>query len=420
MSETVLQSETAGGTVFQGDLSAPEPLPAASVEAAVALLNDGRLFRYGEDRNSIPEAALLEEEFAAYLGRRYCVGVNSGGCALFVALKAAGIEAGEKVLINAFTLAPVPGAIAHAGGQAVLVDITERYVVDLEDLERKAGQSGARFFVLSYMRGHIPDMDAVMAICERHGIVLIEDCAHTMGARWDGRFTGTFGQVGCFSTQTFKQINSGEGGLVVTDDDDLAARAILLSGSYMLYAQHRARPPLEVFDRHRFAMPNCSMRMSGLAAAVLRRQLPLLEERNKRWRQLYDRLAEALSDIEEIVLPERPAKEGFAPTSLQFAFAENALSDGQIAVFLNQAAAHGVHVKWFGAPDPIGFTSRHDHWRYLGEAAGGDLPRANQVLHRLCDFRLPLWLSDDDCLTISAVLRESMAKARDASVKQCA
>lgn len=420
MTDTGLRPEAKGEAVFRGDLSAPEPLPEAGVDAAVTLLRDGRLFRYGEDRNSIPEAALLEQEFAAYMGLPYCVGVNSGGCALYVALKAAGVQAGDKVLINAFTLAPVPGAIAHAGGQAVLVDIDARYVVDLEDLELKAKESAAGFLVLSYMRGHIPDMDAVMAICERHGLTLIEDCAHTMGARWGGRLTGTFGKVGCFSTQTFKQINSGEGGLVVTDDEDLAARAILLSGSYMLYAQHRARPALEVFERHRFAVPNCSMRMSGLVAAILRAQLPLLDERNARWREIYDILATELTGSDEIALPERPAKEDFAPTSLQFAFAEGALSDDQIAIFLSEADAHGVHVKWFGAPDPIGFTSRHDHWRYLGEVLGGDLPNANRVLHRLCDLRLPLWLSNMDCHTIAAVLREAMAKAKAAPVKQCA
>ena len=119
------------------------------------------------------------------------------------------------------------------------------------------------------------DMDAVSAVCERHGVTLVEDCAHTMGAHWAGRRSGTFGRVACFSTQTFKHLNSGEGGLLVTADEDVAARAVLYSGSYMLYAQHRARPSEEVFDRHRYTTPNCSMRMSSLVAAVLRPQLAL-------------------------------------------------------------------------------------------------------------------------------------------------
>ncbi|WP_282606102.1 DegT/DnrJ/EryC1/StrS aminotransferase family protein [Pelagibius sp. Alg239-R121] len=414
------QCETMTGVVFAGDLSAPEPVPEAGIEAAVGLLRDGRLFRYGEDRNSIPEAALLEQEFADYQGRKFCVGVNSGGCALFIALKAAGVEAGDKVLVNAFTLAPVPGAISHAGGEPVLVDIDDRYVVDLEDLDRKAASSGARFLLMSYMRGHIPDMDAVVEICARHDITMIEDCAHTMGGGWDGRLTGTFGKAGCFSAQTFKQVNSGEGGLIVTDDEDLAARAVLLSGSYMLYAQHRARPSLEVFDRHRFTTPNCSMRMSGLVAGILRPQLAELEDRNLRWRHIYNRLAADLAGIEGLNLPVRPAKEDFAPTSMQFSVSRDVLDDTQLAQFIDEADAHGVHVKWFGAPDPIGFTSRHDHWRYIDGTRAGSVPNADRVLSRLCDFRLPLWLSDEDCRTIAAVLSEAIATARANRVSACA
>ena len=400
-------SVVANRAIFTKDLSAPEPIPEEGIEAALRLLRDGRLFRYGEDRSSLPEAALLEEEFAAILGLPYCVGLNSGGCALYVALKAVGVEAGDKVLVNAFTLAPVPGAIDHADAEAVLVDINERYVIDVVDLERKAVTSDARYLLLSYMRGHIPDMDAVMAVCERHRLTVIEDCAHTMGADWDGRLTGTFGTVACFSTQTFKHVNSGEGGLLVTADEDVAARAVLRSGSYMLYAQHRARPPEEVFDRHRFITPNCSMRMSSLVAAILRPQVREIAARNARWREIYAELASMLAGIEHITLPQRPAKEGFAPSSLQFSL--TGLSDEQATKFLEIAGRHGVHVKWFGAAEPEGFTSRHDHWRYLPDTTS--LPQADRILEGLCDLRLPLWMTAEDCATVAAVLREAMADA---------
>lgn len=396
---------------FTGDLSAPEPIPEAGIETAVGLMRDGRLFRYGEDRNSLPEAALLEQEFAAFLGRKYCVGINSGGCALFVALRAAGVVPGEKVLVNAFTLAPVPGAITHAGADPVFVDITDRTVIDIDDLERKAKASGAKFLLLSYMRGHMPDMDDVMAVCSRLGLTVIEDCAHTMGAGWDGRLSGTYGVAACFSTQTFKHINSGEGGLLVTDDDDLAAQAILLSGSYMLYRQHRARPSDAVFERHRYSTPNCSMRMSSLVASILRPQLAVLEKSNEKWRWIYRHLARRLGDVDHIRLPERPEKEHFVPSSLQFFL--DGLSDRQVGRFVESADAHGVHVKWFGRAEPTGFTSRHDHWRYVGSAT--EVPAADRILHGLCDLRLPLWLGERECETIAAVLRDAIADAVDLS-----
>eukprot|EP00035_Acanthoeca_spectabilis_P033562 m.24302 g.24302 ORF g.24302 m.24302 type:complete len:428 (-) comp6057_c0_seq1:127-1410(-) len=398
--------DQSGRAVLRGDLAAPDPIPQAGVDAAVALLQDGRLFRYGESAAGLPEAAVLEEEFARYVGRKCCLGVNSGGCALYLALKAAGVELGDPVLVNAFTLAPVPGAIDHAGGRAVLVDINERLVVDLDDLDRKAAASGARFFLLSYMRGHIPDMTAVMALCNRRGICVIEDCAHTMGASWDGQLTGTFGAVGCYSTQTFKHINSGEGGLLVTNDDDIAAKAILRSGSYMLYAQHRARPPRAAFDHHRGATPNNSMRMSGLAAAILRPQLALLDARNRRWQHQYSVLAPLIDAIPHLRMPIRPAKEGFVPSSLQF-FVDS-LSPERIQRFAADAGAHGALVKWFGVSDPVGFTSRHVHWEYLTSSSAA-VPTADRILARLCDLRLPLWLEDSDCATLATVLREAMA-----------
>ena len=125
-------------------------------------------------------------------------------------------------------------AIHACGGVPVFVEIGPDWLTDLDDLRAKAAESGARFFMLSHMRGHIADMEAITAICTEFGITLIEDCAHTMGASWQGTRSGNFGSVACFSTQTYKHMNSGEGGFLTTDNPEIAARAIILSGSYML------------------------------------------------------------------------------------------------------------------------------------------------------------------------------------------
>ncbi len=112
-----------------------------------------------------------------------------------------------------------------------------------------------------------------MALCNQKGIVVIEDCAHTMGASWNGRKSGTFGLVSCFSTQTYKHINSGEGGFLVTDNDEVMAKAIIYSGSYMLFDRHPTLPPLETFSEIATATPNYSGRMDNLRAAILAPQL---------------------------------------------------------------------------------------------------------------------------------------------------
>ena len=193
MNSTTAPTRAADGLWFGKNLSASEPIPEAAIEQAVALMRSGRLHRYGEQGAGTPEPSLLEQEYAAYVGAKYCVAVSSCGAAMFLALKALGVQPGDQVLTSSFTLAPVPGAIAHAGASAVLVETRDDYTTDLADLERKAASSGARVFLLSHMRGHITDLRAVRDICDRHGIALVEDCAHTMGARWDGQHTGTFG-----------------------------------------------------------------------------------------------------------------------------------------------------------------------------------------------------------------------------------
>ena len=389
------------------DLTAQEPIPPAGVQAALAVMASGRLHRYGETGAAPSEVSLLEAEFARETGRRYCVAMNSCGSTMFAALRALGVRPGDRVLTNCFTLAPVPGAIAHAGAEPVLVDCAEDLTIDLDDLDRKAAGAGARVLLLSHMRGHIADMERVTDTCRRHGLALVEDCAHTMGAAWNGRATGTWGAAGCFSLQSYKHANAGEGGLLVTDDEDLAAQVILLSGSYMLYRSHLARPTDAVFERWAPVTPNCSLRMSNLAAAVARPQLgALLRERAARWNQRYDWVAGALAGTPLLRLPARDAREQFVASSIQFLVD---LPEAGIERFVAASAARGVHVKWFGAPAPAGFTSAWHHWRYLGTPQ--QLSRAPRVLGRLCDLRLPLTLDEADCRAIAMQLRTALAAA---------
>lgn len=392
-----------GGPAFTGNLAAPPPLPRASLEAAARLMKDARLFRYAESGDGAPEAARLEEEFAAYMDARYCIAVNSCGCALYLALRAAGVEPGDRVLINAFTLAPAPGAISHAGAEPVLVDVDENLAIDLDDLREKVRAGGAKYLLLSHMRGHVADLDAVAEICGEADVTLIEDCAHTTGARWNGRLTGRFGAAGCFSAQSYKHLNGGEGGLIVTDDADLAARATLMSGSYMLYAQHRARPGLEVFERWRLETPNLSMRMNGLTAAILRPQLAELDARVLRWRAIHARVAAQLAGSPRIRLPRTPEAAYLAPTSIQFTL-EGLDAEG-IGAVIDRAAERGVPIKWFGAEAPVGFTSRPDHWRYIADPRTP--ARAATILARLCDVRLPLQLTDADSDLVGAIIVEA-------------
>lgn len=392
-------TRAADGLWFGKDLSTPEPIPEAAIERAVALMRSGRLHRYGEQGSDFSDPSLLEQEFAACVGSRYCVAVGSCGAAMFLALKALGVKPGQPVLTSSFTLAPVPGAIAHAGAEPVLVETTADYTCDLADLERKLASGGASVFLLSHMRGHIGDLEAIRALCDAHQVALVEDCAHTMGATWDGRHTGTWGQVGCYSAQTYKHINSGEGGLLVTDDDDVAAQAILMSGCYMMYAQHILKPGPDVFERWKYVTPNFSMRMSNLEAALLRPQIGLLAQRGESWNRIYRQLESALGPAPGVSLPKRHPKEAYIASSIQFSLD---LPRRQIERFLHECSLRGLYIKWFGAVEPQAFTSNYRHWHYLAQPP--DMPGSMAVLNQLLDLRTPLSLTNADCDLIGRIV----------------
>lgn len=385
--------------IFTGNFTQQEPIPQAGIDAALAVMQHGRLHRYNTSGGEIAEAALLEEEFAAQTGAKFCLAVASGGYAMTTALRASGVKHGDKVLTNAFTLAPVPGAIAAVGGAPIYVGVTEDLTIDLDDLVAKIGQ--ARVLLLSHMRGHVCDMERLMAICDGAGVIVIEDCAHTMGASWMGVPSGRWGKFGCYSTQTYKHVNSGEGGLLISDDAEGMARAIMLSGSYMLFAVHRAAPPPETFAQIKYETPNISGRMDNLRAAILRPQLRDLATQAQRWNERYAVLANGLADTTGLRLPHRPEAEQFVASSFQFLLLD--WEKPAVAEVLSRCKAHGVELKWFGGAEPVGFTSRYDSWRY---APSEPMPASDRVLAGIIDMRLPLTFSLEDCAKIARIIKE--------------
>jgi len=388
--------------VFEGSFTQQEPIPDAGIEAALRVMQSGRLHRYNTLGDEVAEVALLEEEFAAYTGAKYCLAVASGGYAMATALRALQVKAGDKVLTNAFTLAPVPGAIASVGAEPVFVGVTENLTIDLDDLAAKADQ--ANVLMLSHMRGHLADMEALMALCDRHNITVIEDCAHTMGAAWNGVASGRSGHIGCYSTQTYKHINSGEGGFVISDDADVMARAIMLSGSYMLFERHRAAPPAEAFAQIKYETPNISGRMDNLRAAILRPQLADLPAQCARWNTLYREMETGLRDVPGLTSVNRPEQESYVMSSFQFLLLD--WKTKAIDEVIKRCAKRGVELKWFGGAEPSGFTSRYDSWRY---AKSERMPKTDRILSGIIDLRLPLTFTKDDCALIARIIRAEVS-----------
>ena len=387
---------------FDKPFTQQDSIPEAGISRAVEIMRSGRLHRYNVMEDETAEASLLESEYAAYQGVKYCVATASGGQAIQLGLRVCGVCSGDKVLANAYTLAPVPGAIHNLGAEPLLVEITDDYHINLNHLDEMARRSGAKILLLSHMRGHIVDMDALVAIKNKYKLKLLEDCAHTMGAKWKGIRSGNFGDVAAFSTQTYKHMNSGEGGFLTTDDDEMAARAIIHSGSYMLYQRHGTLPPEQAFDQVKLDTANYSCRMDNLRAALVRAQLPQLDDNIAKWNRLYNRLHTHLSSAEGVEIPVRSRAEFFVGSSIQFRV--TSLLKEEIPAFLDRCAKRGVELKWFGADAPVAFTSRYDSWAYLRDIP--HLPATHAALNKTIDMRIPLTFDSYDCDIIASIIAD--------------
>ena len=209
------------------NLTDAEAIPDSARAEVERILQTGDLFRYTSDDSPV---ALLEAEFSAALGSTFALAVSSCSAALFLSLKALGLPRDAKVLIPAFTFAAVPSAVLHANCVPVLCECGSNYRIDLNDFAIKLAECDA--VIISHMRGHTSDMDVIMDMCNAAGIPVIEDAAHSLGTTWAGRNIVTIGKIGCFSFQSYKLLNAGEGGIMITDDADLIAQAIVMSGAY--------------------------------------------------------------------------------------------------------------------------------------------------------------------------------------------
>lgn len=386
------------------DVHQAEPIPAAAYAEIERLLQTGDLFRYTAPEGA--PVARLEAEFAEFLGSRYALAVASCSAALFLALKALDLPRGAKVLIPAFTFAAVPSAVVHAECEPVLVEVGTSLRIDLNDFRAKLESADA--VLISHMRGHTSDMDAIMEACDAKGIPVIEDAAHSLGTLWSGRKIGTLGKIGCFSFQSYKMVNAGEGGMFVTDDPELAARAVIMSGAYEY--NWKKHPGLQnSFHHWQNRLPLYNMRMQNLSAAVIRPQIPEIAKRVAAGRRGHDRVAAKLAAHPWFEVPPALPQEDRAPDSLQFLL-RGFDSDEDAKAFLAAAGRRGVAVQIFGlSPDN---ARAFWNWQFLGQMP--DLPMTRSMLMRACDLRLPTRLSDDDLDLIADGLIAAAAEVRSA------
>lgn len=403
--------DSTGLATLTRSIKTPDPVPEAGVAAAVACMESGRLFRYNLASASESEVSGVEADLAEYAGYKYALAMNSCGSALFVSLLCAGVQPGDGVLTNGFTFTAVPSAIVHAQATPVYVECTDELVVQLEDLEKKIKESQAKYFMISHMRGKLADMDAVKAMCDAHGVVLLEDCAHALGVLWNGEHCGHHGAIASYSSQSYKMLNSGEGGFLATDDDDYFAKAMAYAGAYEALAKKHLTVPSTESLRGAMdgSIPNFSLRMHEASAAMLRPQIATVDARRIEYNVRYEAVVDRLSaQCPHVKIPEQLPEVTPVCDSLQFTVPAFEIADPRIDEFIQNCEQRGLPVELFGARSN---ARNFENWKYAPLAV---LPQTKLVIARAFDVRLPLKFDQDELHAIADILAQELNKILDA------
>jgi perosamine synthetase len=349
--------------------------------------------RRGEISGSFGETIpAFEREFAEYVGVRHGVAVTSGTTALHVAVTAAQLPPGSEVLISASTNIATALACYHNGLVPVPVDSEpETWNLDLDLLESLIGPQ-TRAIIPVHLFGHPVDMDRLDEIAARHDLVVIEDCAESHGATVRGRMTGSFGDMACFSFYANKIITTGEGGMIVTDDDAFAERLRLLRNL--------------AFQKPRFyhEVPGFNFRMTGFQAALGRSQLGRIEtfvERKRRLAHAYDTRLAAVSGIRT-----PPELEWAKNVYWMYAIlVEDAypLTRDELTALLSEA---GIESRTFFCP-----MNLQPFLRELGERATVPCPVAEELWERGLYLPSSTALDDETVDRIVSVIRAAVPVA---------
>lgn len=199
----------------------------AEEEAAVLeVLRSKRLFRYYGPGDTPSKVAELEAAFAAKKGVPHALGVTSGTAALICGLQGVGVGPGDEVIVPAYTWIASATAVLAVGAVPIIAEVDESLLLDPVDLEAKITPY-TKAVIVVHMRGAPCDMDAILAVTQRHGLKVVEDCAQANGATYRGQEVGGFGDAGCFSLQFNKIITTGEGGVMVAQEREVWARAAM-------------------------------------------------------------------------------------------------------------------------------------------------------------------------------------------------
>jgi len=308
-------------------------------DALLEVIESGYLYRYGDlsDPNFKAMVWNLEKEFANYVGSKHALAVTSGTTALLTALWALNIGPGDEVIVPGYTFIASITSIIFARAIPILGEIDKTLTLNPEDVAQKITPH-TKAIMLVHMLGNPGHLDEISKIAKENNLILIEDCAQAFGATYKGKSVGTFGKMGAFSLNVYKTITAGDGGMVVTDDENLYKRAFAIHDQGHL-------PLRQGVEQGKRTVLGLNFRMNELTAAVARTQLKKTSYIKEKLHQNKVYLKQRLSKIKEIKFREILDEQGDVGTLLTF-FLPSAEKANELAVKLGTTtiAESGWHV----------------------------------------------------------------------------
>jgi len=293
-------------------------------EALMEVIESGYLYRYGDLSDPRFKAKVwnLEKDFAQLLNINHALAVSSGTAALLTSLWALGIGPGDEVIVPGYTFIASMTSVVFARAIPVLAEIDETLTLDPEDIKKKITPR-TKAIMLVHMLGNPGNLDEIPKIAEENDLILLEDCAQGCGATFHGRSVGTFGKMGAFSLNVYKTITGGDGGVVVTDDEELYKRAFAIHDQGHL-------PLRQGVEQGKRTVLGLNFRMNELTAAVAGAQLKKIDYIKNKLQENKKIVKNILSEMKEIKFRKILDENGDIGTLLTF-FMPDAKSANKLA-----------------------------------------------------------------------------------------
>jgi dTDP-4-amino-4,6-dideoxygalactose transaminase len=367
----------------------------AEVEEVVATMRSGWL-------GTGPKVARFEEDMRAYKGAEHAVAVNSCTAALHLSILAAGLQPGDEVITTPLTFCATINAIIHAGATPVLADV-DPVTMNIDPAQVRAKITPrTRALLPVHFAGRIADMDALLAIAQEHGLFLIEDCAHAIETEFRGQKAGTFGDFGCLSFYVTKNVVTGEGGMVVTNNEEHAARIKTLALHGMTKDAWK-RFADEGYQHYQVVFAGFKYNMTDLQAAIGIHQLARVDRYWVRRQEIWDRYNCELKGL-PLRLPAPVEPETRHSYHLYTVLLDESKTEVSRDAFLNGMTQQGigVGVHYLSIPE-------HPYYRETFGWRPEDYPQAMRIGRQTASLPLSAKLKDEDVADVNLAVRRILS-----------